>query len=93
MKKIILSGLLALSSLVGCGAVQNAEYCDTICNRYKTCFDSTYDTNVCETRCRDNANSDSGFMTKVDTCNSCISDKDCAAATFNCGSECSGIVP
>ena len=62
-------------------------------NCYQTCFDAKYDTNVCETRCRDNANSDPSYMAKVDDCKACINDKDCAAATFTCASPCSGIVP
>ena len=94
IKTFFLSGLLALGTvLAGCGAVQNAVDCNGICGRYQTCFDSKYDTNVCEARCRDNANTDPSYMTKVNACHACINDKDCAAATFNCSSQCSGIVP
>jgi hypothetical protein len=93
MKTLLFAGLLALGSLVGCNAVENAIDCNGICSRYKDCYDSKYDTGKCESDCRDNANSDKDYMRKADACNDCIGDKSCASATFNCGAQCAGIVP
>jgi hypothetical protein len=96
MKTIgLVVGMLALSTfaLFGCSRVENAVDCHGICSRYQSCFDSSYDTNVCETRCRDNANTDDQYEQKVDACKSCIDDKSCASATFNCATQCAGIVP
>ena len=33
------------------------------------------------------------YEDKADDCQSCINDRSCAGAVFNCGGECAGIVP
>ncbi len=78
--------------IVGCGSISNAIDCAGICSRYKDCYDKSYDTATCESRCRNNANADQSYSAKADTCNTCIGAKSCASATFNCP-ECVGIVP
>jgi hypothetical protein len=85
-------GLVAGIFLFGCG-IKNAVDCHGICTRYQSCFDQSYDTDSCESRCRDNANHDDDYASKVDACHDCIDDKSCASATFNCGTDCSNIVP
>lgn len=92
---VFAAGLLcAAVALGGCGTVTNAIDCNTICDRYKTCYDKTYDTGACETRCKNSSNSDSNYMQKSQTCSACLdNNKDCASTTFNCTSQCSGIVP
>jgi hypothetical protein len=92
MKALTVIGLI-VSCLLGCGSIQNLIDCNGICGRYQSCFDSKYDTNVCEARCRDNANTDSSYMSKATACHSCLDGRDCASATFNCGTQCAGIVP
>ena len=79
--------------LAGCGAVESAYNCDTICNRYKDCFNSDYDTGVCAQRCRDAAADDSDYQRKANQCEACIDDRSCTSATFNCTLECGTIVP
>jgi hypothetical protein len=95
LKKLILTCGLALGTVLwfGCSSVQNAVDCNGICDRYQECFDSTYDTSSCESRCRSNANSEADYMAKASDCDSCLGDKSCAGATFECGSQCIGIVP
>jgi len=95
MKRFTLAILLAASAVVGfsCNAATNAVDCNGICDRYQSCFDSSYDTTSCESRCRSNADSDANYMTQSDACSSCITDKSCASATFTCGGDCAGIVP
>ncbi len=89
-----LAGLLLLGTLTsGCDSLSNAIDCNGICTRYKDCYDSNYDVDACENRCRDNAGKDSDYMSKADHCNECIGDRSCVAATFNCAAECVGIVP
>lgn len=78
--------------LMGCGAVENAVDCNSICNRYKSCYDKNYDSGACQTKCRNNANSDTSYMAKAGKCQSCMDDKSCAAASFTCP-DCLGIVP
>jgi hypothetical protein len=79
-------------ALAGCSNIDNAKNCEQICDKYKSCFDSSYDTSSCYDRCRSNSD-DKNFESTVSACDSCIGDKSCAGATFACGSECSGVVP
>ena len=78
---------------IGCDHIKNEIDCSGICQRYSDCYDKSYDVDSCTTKCKDNANSDANFMSKADDCDSCLGDKSCASATFNCATECVGIVP
>jgi hypothetical protein len=93
MKTILLLSLLGLSAAAGCNAIDRASDCSAICNRYKECFDSTYNNTTCATRCRDNAAASEAADNRVDICRDCINSRSCVASAFNCASECSGIVP
>lgn len=93
-KRLGLLAALILSS--GCAVVQRIDTaidCNGICARYKSCFDSQYDTNACEGRCRASARADTEFRRKADVCNACISERSCVAATFACVAECVSVVP
>ncbi|MEI8257141.1 MAG: hypothetical protein WCJ30_15820 [Deltaproteobacteria bacterium] len=76
----------------GC-AIDAAIDCDTICNRYKTCFDGNYDVAACATRCRSHSDTDTAYRRAANTCNACITNRACASATFVCGTECSSMIP
>lgn len=90
-KTLLVLTTLALSP--ACGAIDNAFDCDAICNRYKSCFDSSYDVAACAQRCRSDSRSDADYKRRADVCNACIDDRSCSESTFNCGSSCGGIVP
>lgn len=94
MKTIVSAGILAFGAILfpACNQADNAVDCVAICDRYKTCFDSKYDTAKCVSRCTDQAN-DEGYATKADACSNCIDDKSCTSATFTCTADCVGIVP
>ena len=90
------AALVALFMLSSCAVVQTIDTaidCRGICNRYATCFDTGYDIDGCETRCRRKAGEDRDFRHKADHCNDCISEKSCASATFSCLLECASVVP
>lgn len=89
----IVVGCSVLALTLGCGAVDLAIDCNKICNRYKSCFDGSYNTDNCQSRCRDQSRSDNDYRRKADTCNACITDQSCAAATFSCASQCINVVP
>ena len=95
MKRFLVTAFVAASALLaGCGSITTAVDCNTICNRYQTCYNKNYDTGACETRCRSHANSDSDYMQRSQTCTACLdNNKDCTSTTFACGVQCSGIVP
>lgn len=88
---------LALAfALSGCAVVQTIDSaidCRSICNRYSSCFDTGYDVDGCESRCRRNAGEDRDYRKKADRCNACIGEKSCASATFACLVECASVVP
>jgi hypothetical protein len=92
---IVVAGVMLAGSLstMGCDHIENAIDCHGICQRYSDCYDKSYDVDSCETKCKDNANSDKDYMSKADDCNNCLGDKSCASATFNCATQCVGIVP
>jgi hypothetical protein len=95
MKNLIVAGLLAAAFAIlipACNKADNAVDCNGICDRYKSCFDASYDSGACQDRCRDEADTE-GYATQADECDACIDDKSCASATFECASKCAGIVP
>lgn len=94
MKTFTFASLFAFGVLAffGCAPADNAVDCQGICNRYQECFDENYDVGDCTERCVDDA-SNEGYATQADECDACIDDKSCTSATFNCATECAGIVP
>jgi hypothetical protein len=76
-----------------CGEADKLFDCQSVCSRYQTCFNSSYDVEGCRTRCKDNADRDTEFKRKADDCESCIDDRSCSSATFSCATRCGGIVP
>jgi hypothetical protein len=91
MKKLLT--LLGLVTMFGCSSIDNVIDCHKICDRYQSCFDKSYDTDACADRCHDQSSQDPNYQDKANQCEACIDDKSCASATFNCASECAGIVP
>jgi hypothetical protein len=83
----------AVGHSLGCDSVQEAFDCQQVCERYRDCYDSSYDVGACEDRCRTNAANDPTVQQDAATCESCIGDKSRLSATFNCGSSCGAIVP
>jgi hypothetical protein len=89
--------VLALAATVGCSStvdeVTNGIDCHTVCRRYADCFNADYDVDGCSDRCESSADGDADRQRKLRTCDDCIDDRSCTAATFSCGGECLGIVP
>ncbi|HET9954880.1 MAG TPA: hypothetical protein VFQ61_10265 [Polyangiaceae bacterium] len=102
MKNSILSsGVLAITlsvaalSIVGCSAadkVENKISCNSVCNRYKDCFDSDYDVDACSDRCEAETNADEDKDRRLEVCKACIDDRSCSSATFNCATDCAGVI-
>ena len=93
MRTLVLTMWAALMLGAGCGKIDNAIDCHSICDRYRSCYDASYDVDGCASRCRDDSSHDSDYQRKADECDACIGGRDCASATFNCTTECAGIVP
>ena len=84
---------LCLLFVTGCDSVDAAFDCHDICDRYSDCFDANYDVGACESRCRSHADDDTAYRQQADRCDACIDDRSCTSAVFNCGVECSSVVP
>jgi hypothetical protein len=84
---------IGLAAGAGCDAVDNAFDCQSVCSKYKTCFDDDYDVSACRSKCRDRSADNENVREAADACESCIDDMSCTGATFNCAAPCSNIVP
>ena len=94
MIKLGLTSLLSLSlSLAACDSAERIYDCASICNSYKECVDEDYDVTTCTSRCEDEASDSEAYEDKADKCQSCVNDRSCTSAVFNCTDDCIGIVP
>ena len=84
---------IASASFVSCDSVDTAFDCQSVCSRYRDCYDSSYDVGRCRDSCRARAANDPNVKGAADTCEACIGGMSCLSATFNCGASCSNIVP
>ncbi len=96
--KLGLSLVLALApvAFLGCSTVDdigNSIDCHQVCKRYADCFKSDYDVDGCTDKCENSVDNDTERERKLKACDSCIDDRSCTDATFNCADECIGIVP
>jgi hypothetical protein len=89
---VCLGGSMAAGAFIGCDKVDEAFDCQSVCSRYRDCFDKNYDVGKCRSDCRDNSDKNSSFRQKADACEKCISDRSCTGS-FACAAECVGIVP
>lgn len=83
----------ALAACGACASVDNAADCNKICDRYRSCFDTAYNTSACYTRCQSAGTSSDESRRRIDTCSSCINGLSCSGAAFSCGAQCSSVVP
>jgi hypothetical protein len=83
----------AVINYAGCDSVDTAFDCESVCSRYRDCYDANYDVGACRESCRSRAANDPSVKGAADTCEACIDGMSCVGATFNCGSSCSNIVP
>jgi len=89
---VTLALMVSFAGAGGCDNVQNAFNCSDLCNRYRDCFNHSYDTATCSSRCQDLANRNQNFDERANSCQDCLNDNSCVAATFSCPA-CAGIVP
>jgi len=63
--------------------------CNNICQRYRDCWDSSYDVDSCRTRCDEFNNVD---RRSANECDTCLDSRACAES-FACGNVCMGLLP
>lgn len=90
------AGLLTMTAgfaLGGCGAIDNVFDCNAVCTRYRDCVDTTYDVGACRSRCDTKGNASAAGRSEVNRCEACLNGMSCVGSAFQCGVQCSGIVP
>ena len=99
MRTLVMLLLIASTSIVtACGnddplsEIDEAANCNSVCDRYRDCFDSNYDTETCYDHCQMVVDG-SGDPHAADNCEACIDDMSCAGGVFNCSTECGALVP
>src|SRR5687768_17183248 len=89
----VVLGLVLAAAGSSCGTAEELFDCQSVCSRYKTCFNQQYDVDACRNRCKENSEKDREFKRKADTCETCIDDRSCSEATFKCAASCGSVVP
>jgi len=96
-KSNVIAFSLALTALAACGkddpitAIDRTTDCSAICDKYKDCINSDYDTEACVDRCTDMVTEEK--TDRIDECEACVDEKSCTNSAFSCLTECAGIVP
>src|SRR3954466_11125550 len=84
--------LLLGNFAVGCSDAENVVSCADVCDKYKSCINSDYDVVSCTSNCEDTANDSADRQKQLDSCASCIEDRSCSGAVFNCTTECASVI-
>jgi hypothetical protein len=84
---------LSVTCCSSADAITNNFTCHDVCQRYADCFNSSYDVDGCETKCKDMADDSNTKQGKLDDCHDCIGDKSCVADIASCSSTCGTFVP
>jgi hypothetical protein len=90
---VLAFGLLTAACGEAVDEVTNTVNCASVCDRYAQCFDSDFDVEGCTDRCENEADASENREARLESCNSCIDDRSCTSATFECSTQCAGIVP
>lgn len=77
----------------GCAEIDESVDCNDVCNRYQSCYDSSYDTAACRDRCETLVDAEGGDPRAANECDTCMDDRSCASAVFSCAAPCAGILP
>jgi hypothetical protein len=91
-----LAAVLTFAGVSGCdddddSAVVTGASCSTACNRYRTCFNSSFDVAGCTNQCQSALNNGNIIATDADDCLDCIGEAVCAPA-YNCANACDFII-
>jgi hypothetical protein len=91
MKTFALLSFTVLALGFGCTKTETAFDCLEVCERYRSCFDASYNTEACRDRCK--AGDPEDALAKADACEDCMDANSCATTTFTCQTQCAGVVP
>lgn len=94
---ILVLALPVVAVLGGCRdpimQIDQSVDCRDVCERYRMCYDVSYDTAACRNRCEGFVHGDGGHSSAADDCDMCMDATSCATAVFSCSTRCAGILP
>jgi len=96
LTKLTVGGIAAFilgSAFFACSDAENVVTCADVCNRYQECINKDYDVAACTNSCQAEAGSTDEKQANLNSCSSCIEDRSCASAVFNCTTECASVIP
>jgi hypothetical protein len=95
LKMWIVTIAVAIGGFVvgSCDSIDTAFDCQSVCSRYRDCFDANYNVDNCRNKCRTNAANDPNVKGAADACEACIGDRSCVGSAVSCSGSCSAIVP
>ena len=88
-----LSSMLSLAFAMGCNPateIDESVDCRDVCDRYRSCFNASYDTAACRNRCEGLVDADGGRPRAANDCDTCMDDRSCVSAVFTCQVPCAG---
>jgi hypothetical protein len=95
--RTLLSSIVVALGIAGCQdpimQIDQSVDCHDVCERYRSCYDTSYDTGACQNRCENYVHGDGGHGSAADACDMCMDDTSCASAAFTCSSACANILP
>jgi hypothetical protein len=94
---ITILGVWAMTTIGGCAnpveEIDESVDCADICDRYRDCYDDSYDTGACRNRCNGLVDGENGDPHAADACDACLDERSCVESAFTCGGACAGILP
>lgn len=84
--------LTGSASLLSCDAADRAFDCQSVCSRWRDCFNKDYNVGKCSDTCRAKAANDDKYEERADACEACIGDKSCIGSVASCSASCAEIV-
>lgn len=93
---LALSALVGIGALSGCedddtGTVVTSANCNDVCNRYRACFAPSFDVASCTSQCQTRLGNASVQSTDIEDCMECIGENACTPV-YACTDACDTII-
>jgi hypothetical protein len=95
----VMAATLSLVGLAACSdnsvpvsTVLTGDHCTDACNRYAACFNASFDTATCASRCETAIANATITVQTSDDCLTCIGPNTCSGATYTCANVCGAFI-
>ena len=91
-----MSAMVMFFGVGGCNdnddaVVTTTADCSTVCNRYRTCFNQSFDVTTCTNRCQTALTNRTIVSTDIDDCRNCMGANACTPA-YSCADACDLVI-